>query len=97
MNLQLSTRGYHDSDSSGNTNWHLSGSNTLSFGIKGGHFSKNDRHVFGGGFRLKYRDSKSIFKLSSSTIESINDFVLASANISTFQEAALNIGIVRRF
>lgn len=86
----MSTRGYHDSDSSGNTNWHLSESNTLSFGIKGGHFSKNDRHVFGGGFRLKYRDSKSIFKLSSSTIESINDFFDAEMDSSEFEIPFLN-------
>ena len=90
FNLQLSTKGYHDSDHSLNDNWHLSEANTIAFGIKGGRFSRNNKHAVGGGFRFKYKDSKEVIKLTSSTLEDINDFFNTDIEVDDFSVPFVN-------
>ncbi len=75
LSFSLHTNGYSDSEELISDDWHLNESNIISFGIRGGHFSKNDKHVIGGGFKYKYRDSKEIIKLSQNTVTAINDYL----------------------
>ena len=93
MSLTLSSTGYHDSDSSNNDDWFLFESNTVSLALRKGQFSRNNRHVFGGGLKFQYNNSEQTVKLSATAIDFFEDLL----DIEYEESVEKDFAIVRPF